>query len=79
MSQVRRMLKVETPEMRHEDGSYYFVHGYSGWGNPYGSHLSPNQISDKLTEKAGPGELVDDGTRLWWDTSSQPAAGDAHG
>ena len=59
-------MSVVRPDSR-PNGKYYFIHGYSGGGAPYGSHVTREEIVEQLTEKAGPGTLVDDGTDLWWE------------
>lgn len=62
---------VETPSGRNL-GKYQFITGYTGGGAEMCAHLSADEVCARLVEKLGPGELIDDGIDLWWETA-EPA------
>jgi hypothetical protein len=64
-------LPVQRPDYRN-NGKYQFVMGYTAGGAEECVHLTRDEICGRLTTRAGPGVLVDDGVDLWWETATGP-------
>ena len=63
------MSKIERTRFRPDyrnNGMFQFITGYTGGGAVACAHLTRAEIVERLWEKHGPGELVDDGTDLIW-------------
>jgi len=54
-----------TPDYRHA-GKFQFVTGYTGGGAEMCKHLTFDEVAERLANKHGDGELVDDGVDLIW-------------
>lgn len=60
--------QIEQPETVSADGlSFFFLQGYSHSGAAYGVTLSREEVTRRLTEKGGAGELLKhDDSRWYW-------------
>lgn len=68
IADARKRHALQRPDGRN-NGQYQFVTGYTGGGAEACVHLTAEQIAERCRQRHGlpPGELVDDGTDLWWE------------
>lgn len=64
-------IPIERPDYRN-NGKYQFVRGYAGSGAEMCDHVSLMDIVYQMTERCGPGKLIDDGVDLWWESETMP-------
>lgn len=63
------LIEIVQPDRITDSGHFFFAQGFSHSGAEYGSHLTRDEVVARLTEKAGPGELVEKDGRWFWKLS----------